>query len=392
MIGKNVNLLKWFNFFYDFRPYVAIAIIYFSQISKSYALGFAVFSIASISSSIFEVPTGILSDQIGRRKTVIFGALASLFALLFYGLADSFLLLSIGAFFNGLARAFLSGNNNALLFDTLKEQDRLGKFSEKLGEVNAMTEIALGMSALISGFLAIYSFKMVMIYSIFPQIIALLISIKLIEPNAFSKNNSGNPFVYLKEALNLFVRNIKLRKISISYIVDSGLEQANYDFKPAFTALFWPTWAIGIARSLDSVFGFLGFRYAGRIIKTLGPSKTLFVQQIVGMVNRFVFIGLPSVFSPLMLSVNAFIYGVGETANQTLLHLEFSDKQRATMGSLNSLGSSLFYSLLMFLIGLIADSIGPILTLLLLTGLTTVVLPLYWNLMKQDEYTNKVIV
>jgi len=51
MITKNITLLKWYNFFYEFRPYGAIAILYFTQITGSFALGLAVFSIASIAAA-----------------------------------------------------------------------------------------------------------------------------------------------------------------------------------------------------------------------------------------------------------------------------------------------------------------------------------------------------
>lgn len=129
MISRNINLLRWFNFFFEFRFYGPIAIIYFAQITGSYALGLAVYSVSSLSSAIFEVPTGALSDHVGRRKTIILGSLASVFAISFYAAANSFSVLAIGAIFNGLASAFLSGNNDALLHDTLREKNRIKEFS-----------------------------------------------------------------------------------------------------------------------------------------------------------------------------------------------------------------------------------------------------------------------
>ena len=65
---KNIKLLAWFNFFTDFKLYSAIAIIYFSQVTHSLALGMSIFSIASISDAVFELPTGVLSDMVGRKN------------------------------------------------------------------------------------------------------------------------------------------------------------------------------------------------------------------------------------------------------------------------------------------------------------------------------------
>ena len=68
---QNIRILTWFTFFTDFKLYAPLAIIYFAQVSGSFALGMAIFSIARISSALFEIPTGVFSDRIGRKKTII---------------------------------------------------------------------------------------------------------------------------------------------------------------------------------------------------------------------------------------------------------------------------------------------------------------------------------
>ncbi len=142
---------------------------------------------------------------------------------------------------------------------------------------------------------------------------------------------------------------------------------------------------MGIARSLDHVFAFLGFHFAGKIIKRFKALKTLFSQHIIGRLNSLIFIGFPNIISPLMLSVNSFFFGVGTTASQTLLHKEFTDKQRATMSSINALAGSLFFALFAFVIGLIADNIGPIKALLIGEVLMISVILVYWNLFRNHN-------
>ena len=106
-LHKNIRLLAWFNFFLEFRLYAPVAIIYFSKVTGSYALGMSVFSVAMLASAIFEVPTGVFSDMIGRKKTVVFGAVASLLSVLFYAWGGNYLILLVGAVVEGLARSFL---------------------------------------------------------------------------------------------------------------------------------------------------------------------------------------------------------------------------------------------------------------------------------------------
>ncbi len=65
---RNVRLLGGFNFCNDFRVYAPVMVIYFQQVTGSYALAVLLFSIAKIASSVFEVPTGTLSDLAGRKR------------------------------------------------------------------------------------------------------------------------------------------------------------------------------------------------------------------------------------------------------------------------------------------------------------------------------------
>src|SRR3989344_4474856 len=89
-MNRNIKLLTWFNFFTDFKLYAPIAILYFAQVTGSFALGMSIFSIAYVSAALFEIPTGIYSDFIGRRKTVILGAVSTILFSIFYAIGQSF--------------------------------------------------------------------------------------------------------------------------------------------------------------------------------------------------------------------------------------------------------------------------------------------------------------
>lgn len=383
MISKNFTLLKWYNFFYDFRPYEAIAILYYTQVTGSFALGLAIFSVASIAATLFEVPTGVLSDRMGRRKTVIYGSIASVIALCFYAFGTTFGLLAIGAIFNGLTRALLSGNNDALLYDTLKQQGKSEEFGEKLGKVKSMFEIGLGVSALLATALAFVSLQAVVIASIIPQVVCAIIALRFIEPKVHTEKIEENIFSHLKEALRAFKQNMKLRKLSLAYVLDYAIEETYFQFKPAFIATLWPTWALGISRALDNLFGFFGYHFAGALTKRFGALKILLAQQIIGRLIIFGSVGLPTIASPVLLNINSFFFGVGDTANGDLLHKEFTDKQRATMGSLNSLAGSLVYAILAIAVGLVADKLGPATTILILAVLSVSVVVIYANLFRK---------
>jgi len=51
------------------------------------------FSIIMISSAVFELPTGIFSDFIGRKKTMMLGAVCSVLLIIFTQLEQAILFL-----------------------------------------------------------------------------------------------------------------------------------------------------------------------------------------------------------------------------------------------------------------------------------------------------------
>lgn len=383
---KNINLLSWINFCLDFRIYNAIAIIYFSQITGSYALGLGVFSLRTIASSFFELPTGILSDLVGRKMTVVIGQAFSVVAIISYAVGGSFLILALGAILEGLASAFFSGNNDALLYDSLKEDGQEQHFSEYQGKTSSMFQIALGLSALVGAFaLTAETFQYLFWLSVIPQVIGFILALLLVEPRKHYEVIETNIYAHLKEVVQKFRENAKLRTLSIANILDYGLGEPVHEFFPAFLATLWPAWGVALARAFSHMFGAIGYRVSGKLIRKYGELKTMVTVHAASFSIGTAIIAYPTVLTPAIKSLTSFSFGVGSVARSSLYQKEFTDAQRATMGSLTSLASSLFFGVGAYLLGVLADTVG--LRFAMLTGqvLSVIVLILYWRLYRSER-------
>jgi MFS family permease len=380
-VSRNIRLLGWFNFWADFRPYGPIAILYFSQVSGSYALGMSVYSVAMLAQSLFEMPTGVLSDMVGRKRTVVYGAVAGVFALTFYAIGGTYLPLLIGAVFEGLGRAFYSGNNDALLYDTLAEMEQRETFQEYLGRTSSMYQLALAISAVIGSLIAAISFHITMWVSVIPMVLALVFSLRLIEPHVHVSANT-NIYAHLKTAFRNFRRNARLRTLSLAWIVSYAIGESSWMLRSAFIVTLWPVWAIGIAQMIGNATASLSFYYAGRIIKRFGEFRLLVGGiSISEAINLFCLI-VPTVLSPALMASNSIFFGVNTVAKQSLIQHEFSDEQRATMGSLTSFGGSIAFSIFSFLLGGLADRIGVIPALVVASLLSLVPMALYFKVLR----------
>lgn len=378
----NIRLLTWFNFFTDFRPYAAIAILYFAQVTGSFALGLSIFALKSIFASVFEVPTGILSDRLGRKKTLIAGSLSGFLAILAYAMGEFYLILAIGALLEGVAISFFSGNNEALLYDSLKSEGKSDQYADFLGKTSAMFQAALGISALLGGFIADVSFRWVFAVSVLPQFICLMLSLFFIEPPKHYEKIDTNIFSHLKEALKGFMASAKLRDLSLSSIISYGIGETMHQFVPAFFALLWPTWALGIPRMFSHLFGALSFHFAGGVIRRFKATRVLLTCSFMNRVVNGLAYGLPTIFSPLLVASTSLTFGLFKVGENSLMQKEFTDHQRATMGSLNSLFGNLFFAVFAFLFGMVADQLGPARSLFIGEMLLISVLPIYWKLFR----------
>ncbi len=384
MVLRNVRIMAWFNFFTDFKLYAPIAVIYFSQVSGSFALGMSIFSIAMIASAIFEIPTGVLSDLIGRKKTLLFGAFSAVCYAMLYAIGQSYWILVAGAVFEGLSRSFYSGNNNALLHDTLSHSGKADAFEEYLGKTSAMFQIALAISAITGGILASWSFPLIMWLSVVPQTLCLILGVFLIEPKVYTKQ-SGNIFKHLGLAYTQFIKNRKLRLLSISSILTFGFGEAGYQFQSAFYNTIWPVWAIGIAKALSNAGAAISFHFSGKLIKKFGAFKIFITENIYNRVIKIIAVVFPNVLSPLLISSTSLFYGVTQVARNSLMQKEFTQEQRATMGSLDSFAGSIFFAFSALILGLLADRTNPAIAFFSLNFIQLINLWIYWKLFKQDK-------
>lgn len=351
---KNIKLLSWFNFFTDFVFFAPVAIIYFAQVSGSYALGMSVFSVAYVSSAIFEVPTGVISDIVGRKKTMVLGAIASVLCVVLYAMAQTYWALILGSVFQGISRAFYSGNNDAILHDTLKESGREHEYHDYLGKTSGMFQIALAVATGIGGIMASISFPLVMWASVIPQIFALIIALRITEP-AIHTEKVTNVFFHLRESLSQFRKNYKLQLLTASSILRFGIGESTFFLRSVFISSLWPLWAIGISYSLSHVGGALGFHFSGRIINRFSHLKVLNFEILFNRMVNLLALIFPTVLSPALMTTSSLTYGAGSVAINSLLQKEFTHAQRATMSSIASLGGSILFGIFSVLLGFVAD-------------------------------------
>jgi MFS family permease len=376
----NVKLFTFFYIFHNFRLYSVLAVIYFYNITHSYALALSLFSVAQVSQGLFEIPLGYYSDKFGRSNCLRLGAISSLIAIILFAIGQSYWILFIGSIFDGISFAAFSGNNDALLYETLQAENIKDDYHHEYGKMNSWLELAGFVSVFLGSILATKSLQLLFVISIFPRLLSSIISLGFVDPKVIKEESKGVK-LHFKESWLMYKNNIKVRLLSITNIIGS-IGGVIWNFQSTFYNLFLPIWATNMVMSINFFTSFVSFRLSGKIIQKYEAMKVLFYSEVYCRVLVLIAYIFPTIASPFLVATASVSYGPSVVANSTILQNEFTNEQRATMTSINSFVGNILYSISAVLLGISADHFGVAKSLLVVQILMLSILIIYYKLLR----------
>lgn len=354
---KNVRLLYIHNFLTDFRFQEAFIVIYFAKILGSYTAAMTVVALSTVVAAVADIPTGVFSDRYGRKRTILAGSICATLAISLYAFSHSIIGLCIGALFSGLSRSLFNGNNNALLFESLKANQQEEQFHHCQGRAGSMFQLGLGLSALIASLFVNEGLQLVFILGIIPQALATILCFMFEEPNVHILANQKS-LSHLKTAFIKIMGNSRLRLLILGQSISHGVGESSFNFTDAFINTLWPTWAVSLYRAMNHGMGFIGFWFAGKVVDRIRSPYMLALAEIYWFVAQTIATLMANIASPLLFLSGATLFGPFIVARDQLLQTEFTDEQRATMGSVTTFTGSLVFAINAFCLGVVSDHFG----------------------------------
>ena len=350
---KNLILISLIIFLNSINLYNVVAILYYKSITDSFVLGMSIFSIVTISSALFELPTGILSDKIGRKKTIVYGSICSLISAIILLLANNYLLLTVYAIISGIEIAFFSGNNDAYVYENLKMIDNENDYIKFIGKVKSMGYLAGALSGFVGAILLyFFSYKFIIGISIIPKIIQLVLSLFLGVINIIRVNNEKKSEMVTKPIKEVLKNKLLLKKVLYDGIMESTNESC-FQFRSAFYETVWPVWAIGIPGILSNIGAFISNWFGEKIIKNTSRKKYWLFSHFYSIISNITAVIIKNVISPIVLVSNSFFHN--DFINSEIEQKLYKDEYRASMGSIKNFIQSILFSIFSVILGLIAD-------------------------------------
>lgn len=383
---RNLKLLNILTFLYGFRAYEGVLALYFASITGSYALAMTMFAIFNFSSSLFEVPTGILSDHIGRKKTIILYFLTGTIAAVLYYFATSTEILMIAAVFTGISMAFGSGTMTAFSFENAETLGRESEYKKIEGKRKALGRYSLVTAGILgTGLIYLFDIKSAILLTLVVLVIACITSLFLSDLRTFEVDKS-NIFSDLGKAWRYFFADPVLRDISIGKMAARGLGNCEYRFRSLFFSAIMPDWLVNLLGMLNNLISGFAMQLAHWVVHRFGIMRALVHIDIIDRGIIAACISLYTITTGVMMNVVTSIsYGIREVAAEDLLQARYSKDQRATMGSLVSLGGTLIYGVVAIAAGMLADKIGLLYTMLAFQPLLLIGTFFFWKGIKRAK-------
>ena len=139
-LENNIRLYPWFSASSNLLFWFPVFFLYFSsKVTLDQVLMLEAAYYACV--VIMEVPSGYLSDRMGRRITLVISSICALLCYLIFTIAEGFALLVVAQGFLAAHISFKSGTDSSLLFESLNQTSRESEMGTQMAKSTAVRTI-----------------------------------------------------------------------------------------------------------------------------------------------------------------------------------------------------------------------------------------------------------
>lgn len=327
----------------------------FTEIAILSALG-------GLAAILLEIPTGAFADMFGRKTAIVISYIVfsiSMFGVVFSSTFPGFLVFALLA---ALSNALYSGSLEALVYDSLKENNEEHLYEHVTSRLEALTWIGLFIGSVAGGLLYQLDYRLPYAVQGVLMAIAAVAALWLKEPRIdtepfhpsriLSQNIMGFKELFQNRAVT--VTSLIFITIASGYYIASqilGISQAKeYGIEPAYVGVLF-----GVGYLLSA-----GFSYGFPWLRQRFGAKQLLYLSVLALLLSFLlasFVGV--LLGALLIILRIASSTTFRNSRSILFNRIFSSKNRATALSTLNLLSNLPYVVLAYMIGDTIDKTSP---------------------------------
>ena len=175
---KDLQYYKFcaYGFLKNLRFFDPFLILFFLEKGLSFFQIGILYGIREISTNILEIPTGVVADVLGRRRTMIASFASYLVSFAVFYMTGSFSLFAAAMVFFSFGEAFRTGTHKALIFEYLKIKGWRDQKVYYYGNTRGWSQVGSAISSLIAAALVFFTgrYSIVFLVSTIPYVLDLL--------------------------------------------------------------------------------------------------------------------------------------------------------------------------------------------------------------------------
>lgn len=319
-----------------FLVLIPVIVPFFQSYGLTMSQIFQLQAIFGFSVVLFEVPTGYVSDLFGRKRSMVLGAIFSCIGFLGFALGKTFFHFAITEFILAIGLCFVSGTDQALLYDSLPKEDRK-RTSTAFANMQFSSQLGESIASLLGGFLATLSLAFAAWGNFLSSVVLLIVSLTIEEEKRALPSSKKHKENFSKIIHAVFFKDKILRLSFINSIV-WGLStffavwtyQKHWQEIGIPLAMFGVIWAV-----YNLTTGFVG-KSVYNIEKKFGAVKVLMLMALLSSAGYFLLGLVPGAIAVCFALCHYVSRGINGVIMNDAINWRLDSEFRATIGSLSS--------------------------------------------------------
>jgi MFS family permease len=367
MNAKNVYLIWIISILNGLIFYAPIYALYLHQELPDFTQVSLIMAVQSGFIILLEIPSGAFADIFGRKNSLVISAVLHCVSLSFFYLGSEFWILILFAFFSALVQSLSSGTVEAILYDSLSNQnsesnDSLKKltFKRSLAIIGALWPISASIASLVGGFISVFGYKFTILITFIPIFIKLLVVLGLKETD-YIKPEKKSMLKQIKNSLKVIRFDNQLILLLLSGFLVYSFAEVAFQMKSIYLqSITFPIQYIGIISTLSFMFSFIGSLISENISRKIPYKKLLIICQISIGLLLFLPTYIPFAFlNATIMSIESLFWGMRWPIQIDWINSKVESKERATINSASNLMNHLGLTIFIIISGLTLEFITP---------------------------------
>lgn len=259
-----------------------IIVLFYTDNKLSLSQVFILQAIYSVSIVALEIPSGYFADVLGRKKSIIAGAIMGFCGFFIYSLSYGFIGFVFAEIILGFGQSMISGADSAILYDTLIDKGKEKDYLKHEGRMTSVGNFAEAIAGILGGFLAGLSLR----YPFYAQtaiaFVGIPAALTLVEPHV-SKVKLDIGWKEIKEVVkfSLFTNHRLRWNIIYSSVVGASTLAMAWFVQPWFIRANFETGWFGIAWTILNLSVGVSAFYAYKLELKLGKVNTAAAFTII---------------------------------------------------------------------------------------------------------------